>query len=629
MNIKNLPRSLRADELAPLVFTSINDTPENPRLGLGYHQLYDPTKPVPLIAPLPEVVRDGDLVTLFWDGEKVQEYKLVKTPDMDWLSFSVPPENISGTGDQGEVYYTLYDESSGVPRESPKRIIRVNRLVPGGLDPNTLTAINENLAAPTISPTIIDSPATTVTVTVPVWQNMELEDQLTVLWNGIRVEQPPLSGIAPQTVTIPKDVLEQGGSNPKLPVAYEIRDIVDNYSLPSHNGFADVVIDPNAVTAPRVKEADLTTLVLDLVALGDKDAHVDIPRYAGAVKGDKVTLTWVGRVGAAEQTLTLGPLTVGDPEFDPVPVFAIPNAHLQSIAGGSAMASYEVVQANGTLHSKRTAITLTGLPVALAAPTIQGITGTVIDLNDLTGDSVFVLVPPYAGKQAGDKINLIWTGTPVNGPPIHYPDDHTVALGEENAEYAFEVARLNLDPLINGTLTLQYQVVFTNTTSAVGSDVSDYTIVGVQASKEDFTGQLPRMLQAGDKLTRELMDITFEDGTGEAGFPSSTALPVDPGPLVLPVLHICYKNPIVSKDTQTLLIDLKRNYTSVECDIHGSNGALSIKMLDSTTGEIASSTIPSLINYHFSFTHTAQSIRYLRITAVKEWALFDNFLLIP
>lgn len=43
MNINNLPRRANDDPtLHDLVFTDINDSADNPRLGLGYHQLYDP-----------------------------------------------------------------------------------------------------------------------------------------------------------------------------------------------------------------------------------------------------------------------------------------------------------------------------------------------------------------------------------------------------------------------------------------------------------------------------------------------------------------------------------------------------------------------------------------------------------
>jgi hypothetical protein len=44
------------------------------------------------------------------------------------------------------------------------RTIAVNRLVPGGLDPDTLTGVNENLALGIIDPRVISSVDTTVNV---------------------------------------------------------------------------------------------------------------------------------------------------------------------------------------------------------------------------------------------------------------------------------------------------------------------------------------------------------------------------------------------------------------------------------------------------------------------------------
>lgn len=64
MNINNLPTHPAGGKaLNPLVFSSIDDSLNNPRLGLGYAQLFDETRPVPLVAKLPDVTRVGDSIT--------------------------------------------------------------------------------------------------------------------------------------------------------------------------------------------------------------------------------------------------------------------------------------------------------------------------------------------------------------------------------------------------------------------------------------------------------------------------------------------------------------------------------------------------------------------------------------
>ncbi|MEB0042038.1 MULTISPECIES: hypothetical protein [unclassified Pseudomonas] len=463
--------------LNDLVFTDINDSPDNPRLGLGYHQLYDPTSFIGLISKLPDVTRVGDTITLFWDGDIAQQYDLNQpTIDKGWLSFNVSPSRILDP--EGDVYYTLYDHEAEDLQKSPSRIIAVNRRVPGGLDPETDTAFNENMELCTVSPDPVSSPEATVTVSVPKWINQEVGDELTVMWNNIRVPYPKLQTLGPVDVIIPPEVLEQGMSSDKLLVNYEIRDIVDNYSLVSPSTYVTVEIDPDALPAPRVEEADRATLILDLEALGDNDAHVVIPSYIGNGNAYVVTLTWVGKTPMADISLNLPPLPIDDPVFDHA-TFIIPNVHLRQIAGGSAVARYSLVQQGVTepKQSKTTSITLTGLPVELAGPVVLEAGGTaIIDLALVTGDSVTVSIAAYTGQNAGDKILLSWKGTPTAGGPVNYTDEYVIKVGEELLATTFVVLRQNLDPLGGGTLELTYQVVFKATGISQGSASTTYQV---------------------------------------------------------------------------------------------------------------------------------------------------------
>ncbi|MDE1195092.1 MAG: hypothetical protein PW896_07900 [Pseudomonas sp.] len=628
MDIKTSRKNLRADELQPLVFTSINDVPENTRLGLGYHQLYDPSVPVPLIAHLPDVKRIDDIVTLFWDGVQVQQYLLDQpTIDKGWLSFSVPPLQISGGNDQGEVYYTLYDPSAGETRTSPVRTIAVNRLVPGGLDPDTLTGVNENLALAIIDPRVISSVDTQVNVEVPVWEHMAIGDELTVIWSGVRVDHPKLTSIgASQRVLIPRVALEQGGSNPNLPVSYEIRDIVDNYSLPSLPSFADVDIDPAALTAPRVREADPDTLELDLTALGTADAHVLIPNYSGAARGDLITLTWTGKLGATETVLTLGPEPVGDPDFDPKPVFDIPNAHLKSIAGGSAITSYVVLQANGlTRRSRRAAITLTG--VVLEAATVREANGTlVIDLEDIVDGKVHVIVKPWLGKNTGDKISLIWTGFSQNGTPVNYAEDYFVKPGEDNSDHAFEVDRANLDPLLDSKLTIKYQVTPSGGTSSLDSPATTYDVTGAADIIDDFSTHTGDLISAGGSVSTPNMTIRFVSGTGRAGFAPGYVLPPEASAnFVNPVFQVSYAN----VGAQVIEIEFFKQCMAIVCDVHGvESNSTAIRYLDANKAPLHSQLLEKLTNQQVSYTSTGNAVRYMEITSQNnDWTLWDNFVM--
>ncbi|WP_282373744.1 hypothetical protein, partial [Pseudomonas sp. PS02290] len=112
---------------------------------------------------------------------------------------------------------------------------------------------------------------------------------------------------------------------------------------------------PNALAAPRVQEANQTTMVLDLEALGESDGHVLIPAFVGDGTSYTVTLEWVGKTPTTIIELTLLPIRVIDPGFDRA-TFVIPNADLKAIAGGSAVVRYSLVQTGTTKNSKTTSI---------------------------------------------------------------------------------------------------------------------------------------------------------------------------------------------------------------------------------------------------------------------------------
>lgn len=515
MNINNLPTHAAGGKaLNPLVFSSIDDSPNNPRLGLGYAQLFDETRPVPLVAKLPDVTRVGDSITLYWDDEDIQNYSLdALTIEKGWLSFSVAPSLIKDP--QGKVYYTLYDHVSDNLQTSATRTIVVNRQVPGGLDPDTDTVINEDLLAPIVRPERIDNANTPVTVEVPIWRHMEPGDELTVMWNGIRVQAAPLnqktlgqllrnvagarslkilgrslktlifegftqrirrgSGAPsainePQIVPIPKDVIERGGNSETILVNYEIRDIVDNYSLMSNPAYADVDIDPDALPAPLLLDKDPLTGMIDLEVLGLADARVRV-LTATLSYGSRVTVTWIGRTPNHQYTETLPTQTVGIPGVEDL-TFTVANDKVLDIAGGWLSVSYKL----GDRFSRNADAMVSEQIVHLAAPTIQGVTGDVIDLATMTSNPVIVHAAAYLGQAVGDRISLTWAGITGAGVPMNYSAEYDVQAGQQGREVSFQVLRENLAPLGDGTLTLTYTVTKTGTGLTLTSPSTLYTV---------------------------------------------------------------------------------------------------------------------------------------------------------
>lgn len=480
------------------------------RVGLGHDDLNDPSVPVVLQAQLdtPEA-HIGNLVTLFWDGVEVQKFPLEQSHfDSNFISFNVFPRDIKEPA--GETYYTVYDPLGTGTGESPHRTVLVKMSIPGGLDTDTSTPyLNDRLGPPVVFPVLITTPDTAVTVTVPAWQNMAVGDELVVMWNGIRLVQPPLTqsqvGNA-LIITVPRETLVAAGDGEALVINYEIRDLVNNYSLVSPPANAEVIIDPNAPPAPVALVKGQIVELIDLVALGTDAVQVMIPVYSGIAVGDGITLTWLGQTPEGQAvTVTLGPLLVTS-TFFPMQ-FQVPNAEVNAIAGGHAVLKYRVAPVAGTAarSSKSTTVSVNGTAMPLAAPGIDGVTGPLIDMAQLTGDPV-VRVLPYVGKKLGDTLFLLWEGLTQGGVSVVYTSDYTVSNGEENIATTFTVPRSYLEPTVNGTLNLSYRMQSVTTGLTRPSENRAYTVQGAVSEL------LPAPTVAGVTQGGELNPTLITDG---------------------------------------------------------------------------------------------------------------------
>ncbi|MDB5983148.1 MAG: Uncharacterized protein JWQ69_4163 [Pseudomonas sp.] len=716
----------------------------SPRPGLGHDDLNDPTVPVVLHAQLNiQGYRPGFFATLYWSGFPVQAFTLEESHfENGFVGFNVLPIYIKEP--QGDVYYSMYDQLSGETVDSDPRTVLVKMSIPGDLDTDTSTPyLNDNLAPPVVSPAEITDPATLVTVTVVPWKNMAEGDELVVMWSGFRLVQPPLlpgQVGQSQVITIPREVLERGDGD-ALVVNYEIRDIVNNYSLVSLPAFAKVIVDPNAPPAPVVLVSDQEVSLIDLVALGTNNVLVLIPVYPGIAIGDDVTLTWLGRTpDGVEVTVVLGPEKITSTIINHK--FFVPNADVVAIAGGSAVLSYSVQPGGGGARrsSKSNTVNVNGVAVQLPAPLVDEANGGLILDPEQMGAFATVRIKPYTGKDFGDVVYLLWEGTTQTGATLVYTDEYSVQPNQETLDITFAVAKSNLEPLANGSLNISYQVLFFSLGKNVPSPITTYSVVGsallpaptvdnapgdvfdpdlnpngtnvhidgaaagfkrmdevtafwegvgaggttsrlfriatdgqvlawpiaaavIEPSRngqvrvryevirfvggtqrsevvtltvatsgqdtvtENFTGQAPRLIQQGQVINTGVVSIYFISGTGSAGFPDLDRLPVNPGPLQLPVFHVCFQNTDIGPDTQTIDIDLQRDCTTFECDVHGVNGNTTIELLDINKTVITSMRPLPTTNFHFQHTTATQPIRFLRIIADKDWTLWDNLVM--
>ena len=736
---QSTPSSIGVMALNPLVIPVMDYGSVRP--GLGYDDLNDPTRPVQLQAFLnPQGYRPGNFVTLYWDNVAVQAYVLEESHiENAVMGFSVFPASIKEP--EAETYYTVFDFLSNSTSESDHRIIRIKMSPPGGLDTDTSTPwMNDRLALAVISPASeINDPNTPVTVSVSPWINMAEDDELTVMWNGVRLKQPPLPANQvgkTQTIVISKETLIEGGDGESVIVNYEIRDIVNNYSLVSRPATVKVIVDPNAPNPPRVRVRGATVTVIDVASLGSENVQVEIPG-ANLLPNDLITLTWLGRTAdGTEKRITLGPTPVPGGGFNLE--FTLSNADILAIAGGGAIVSYEVKPLNGPIkNSRSTTITVTGDPVKLTAPSIDEARGLVIDPVDVITTAT-VRIKPYNGKAFGDVIYLLWEGVTQTGTPLVYDDNYSVGRGEGALDTLFRVNKNNIDALANGSLTLGYWVISAVSGENLASETASYTVSGSillpmptvdnapgdvfdpgkypagtsvridgqaialkrrekvttywtgatqegSASREflvasdnqqiswaippeivkpsagktvdvlyevtrltgviarsftrtlsiegsaasvitdDFSTKKGALIRHGQSVSTQYTTIHFISGPGQMGFPIRDAVPPDALPaMAIPVLHVCYQHPAVNPGTQTILIELNRACSMVECDVHGCNGGITVSMLGANQNVIDQKVLPSQAFQHFSYSHPTQSIHFIRIVGIQDWTLWDN-----
>lgn len=731
--------------LNPLIIPVMDIGKERP--GLGYDDLNDLRHPVVMIVQLnSQEYRPGDLLSLYWDNKSVagQQFTLSYQDFEDgFLAFNVPIGLILDPArpvenKKVETYYTVYDQQSGSTTRSASRTILIKTPPPGGTDTDPSTPfLNDGLAKAVISPSgTINDPNKPVTVTVAPWKYMAEGDVLTVFWNGVELQQAPLLASEvgkPKVIAIALADLIEGGDGDPVNVNYDIRDIVDNYSLVSPPATVKVEIDPTAPPAPRIKVDGVPVTIIDLDTLGDKDVNAEIPNST-AHKGGYVTLTWLGRdAEGKEQRYESARTPITDDNFNLE--INIPNAEVVAIAGGSAVVSYLLEPASGQQrHSRSTTVTIKGVPVRLEAPVIDEANGSVIS----PATNATVRIKPYASKALDDLITLKWQGTTQAGSALDYTEDYSVEAGEEQQDTLFLVDNRYLAPLVNGSLVVSYEVVsaesgnsaFSKTTPYVVSgevllppptvdnapgDVFDPTafpngttvrvdgaggalkrndnvtlhwtgpttagtasrsfnvvrdnqslnwpvaasvitpsvgkevdvrydvrrasggsdsslvkiirIVGRSASviTEDFTGQPAGMIVSGRSIATPYTTITFESGGGQLGFPPNDAATI-PGPVAVPRLHVCFQQSGGSLAKQSVLIDLKRNCTRVECDITaaGDAGGTTLYLLDENKAAIKERKLDKASYQHYDSEPSSVLIRFIRIVGDRDWSHWDN-----
>ncbi len=455
--------------VAELYFTDLNDSPTNPRLGIGYELLKSPIR---LHAAMPTTPRIGDSAVLYWNNQQVDRIDInagnIGNPR---LEFSVPTLYIQPP--QGSAYYEYTDTNAGSTTPSPTRTIAVNTLVPGGPGPDPAPPFNDNLQACVVIPNPVTSLGAAVTVQVPQWLNKEVGDELVVTWGSIPVPHPKVTNPAGgETVTIPVDVLMQAGTQPSLPVFYEIRDSVDNYSRLARSTLVRVELP-----APQVMANGSVVTLIDLNGLNQLEASIS--NY-GMQPGDLVTVVWNGVVvrQKTEPVVVIAPLRI-----------PLDLAWAQENKDRQVIVTYVVTRSGRTMSSSPVTLQVVegdeGL--FLPPPTVNDLQNGELDyywLLDNRGGEATIVVPAYAGMKPGHSVRVTWANN------INWNTEaRTVgAIGPME----FKIRNTEIIDTIGGSANVNYTVV---TATGAPPVASTHTVCRVKDNPPPFESMPPPTLQ--------------------------------------------------------------------------------------------------------------------------------------
>ena len=562
---KNRPSGLRVNRISGYPLPFIDDVSING--GLNYLALKaDPTLEVIVnCGPfLPAVA--GDRIDLYWKGSDGIERKVAsRTFNVGEIMASFPiPVAVALQAHEGpgEIRYTYTDSAATYPAEPLECLIKTT--VPGNpySAPNLPETfyINEAMLAPTVVPLAIDqgNVGSGATVTIAAWTNMFKGDILTLNWGGYPIKQPALTDTQPGqpvVIKVSEEDIRAAGNSAEVQVSYEIRDLVNNWSLNSPATLVDVNTDLNLLDAPDVIDVDAGKLNFDALEGRVSLTIVATPAPIFSV-GDGVTLYWKG-------TNAQGAVIEKSYELDVTSTtgrlqFKVPNADVALFIGGSVTSvSYTLASSfTGELEVSRSLMfAVIGTQLDLPAPQLEnGLVGGVFEPVTLPSTGALISLPPYPGMAADDRIILSWKGLNSKGDPLHGSDDQTLEDSDVGTTFIFTIDKSELLPLGDATkLTFFYIVIFALSEGLRSSAPVTYDVKQRALIKPNVP------LAYGADLDRLNFDDMYNDIFLTVEVPHSThMLPDDKVRLTWEGSVIYYSDTITINEPDTLTFTIPR-----------------------------------------------------------------------
>ncbi len=426
--------------------------------GIRLKDISDPDVPVQVVIAAYSQIQINDSIELFWNNRSVNT-TLVDDTHLEQGSITLDVPSIAIQDGTPPVHYRVTSANGTNIYVSHPLMIRVKTNVPGGTDPISSTPhINESLLAVTGVPELVDDAnADTIVATVPSYVNMTEGDKLRLSWGGYFIEHTVQASQVgkPLALTVPRDLIEQAGAGPVI-IEYEVRDIVNNWSLWSLKFSPDVEVGQGLLRAPDA--LDVVDGELDLDALGTADARIRVRVYADMAESDVVALSWIARPPTGEPLEHTDQVTI-DTESEGLPIeFRVPNAIVQASASGTVAVKYSVNSNRGVQHSKRSSFEVIGQVQRLPAPSVREAVGDELDPGSIPDTGATVTVQAYPGMASGDRVELFLSGRSANGSPSSHNDAKDITGGQVGKPLDFIVPKAFFEPLINGSVDLHYRV---------------------------------------------------------------------------------------------------------------------------------------------------------------------------
>ncbi|WP_248803368.1 hypothetical protein [Pseudomonas sp. MWU13-2100] len=209
----------------------------NSPAGVGAIDVENPEKPLAvLVGPLN--LKPRDRIDLYWgnvaEPTVSYEHPLDAPLDNAFVTLSVEIRHLESARDPLPVRYNFTSFPGGSTEESDSTLIRVKLEPPGGIDIDPATPYeNEALRRPQVQPPGVIVTPQGVRVIVAPYLHMSEGDRLSVIWDERNIDHPALNATEVDRevlVAIPAQIIEAAGNASALPVRYEIRDVVGNWS---------------------------------------------------------------------------------------------------------------------------------------------------------------------------------------------------------------------------------------------------------------------------------------------------------------------------------------------------------------------------------------------------------------